>query len=287
MVRCPTHRVATNPPSGNAARSGASTRASGASWRSSALGILGYLAMGWSLSDALFMVVITISGVGYTEVHPLVTTSERTHTMLVIALGMVAVAYTLAGFIQLLTEGEIRRLLGHKRMRRQIEMLTGHTIIVGYGQVGALVGEELAAAELPFLVIDRAADRRPRDRAARVPLRRGRRDRGAGPARRGPETGPRARDGHAVRRRERLHHPDGPPDGPRRDDRGAGRAAEHSEEAAPGRCQPRRPARRDRRAPDRLAPDQPLGRRVRRAGHQAFEPGHRDGGHPDPSRTAR
>ena len=124
-----------------------------------ALGILGYLAMGWDLSDALFMVVITISGVGYNEVHPLLTTAERAHTILVIALGMTAVAYTLAGFIQLLTEGEIRRLLGHKRMRRQIDMLTGHTILAGYGQVGALVGEELAAAELPFVVIDRAADR--------------------------------------------------------------------------------------------------------------------------------
>ena len=124
-----------------------------------ALGILGYIALGWSFSDALYMVVITISGVGYTEVHPLVTPTERAHTMLVITLGIAAVAYTLAGFIQLLTEGEVRRLLGHKRMRRQIEMLTDHTIIAGYGQVGALVAEELAAAEFPFVVIDRAADR--------------------------------------------------------------------------------------------------------------------------------
>ena len=53
---------------------------------------------------------------------------------------MVAVAYTLAGFVQLLTEGEIRNYLGRQRMKRQIESLKGHTIIVGFGRVGVLVG---------------------------------------------------------------------------------------------------------------------------------------------------
>jgi voltage-gated potassium channel len=123
------------------------------------LGILGYVALGWSPFDALFMVVITISGVGFGEVRPMGSSAERIHTMLVIGLGMVAVAYTIAGFVQLLTEGEIRRLLGHQRMRRQIELLSGHTVVAGFGRVGSLVCEELAAAELAFVVIERAADR--------------------------------------------------------------------------------------------------------------------------------
>src|SRR4051794_9337189 len=72
------------------------------------LGTLGYVAMGWSAVDALYMVVITISGVGYGEVRPMASTPERIHTMIVIALGIVAMAYTVAGFLQFLTEGEIR-----------------------------------------------------------------------------------------------------------------------------------------------------------------------------------
>jgi len=123
------------------------------------LGVLGYVALGWTPFDALFMVVITISGVGFGEVRPMGSTAERIHTMLVIALGMVAVAYTIAGFVQLLTEGEIRQLLGHQRMRRQIEMLSGHTVVAGFGRVGSLVCEELATAELPFVVLERATDR--------------------------------------------------------------------------------------------------------------------------------
>lgn len=125
------------------------------------LGVLGYISLGWAPFDALFMVVITISGVGFGEVRPMGSSAERIHTMLIIGLGMLAVAYTLAGFVQFLTEGEIQRLLGRQRMRRQIETLRGHTIVAGFGRVGTLVCEELTAAELPFVVIER------RPRAAR------------------------------------------------------------------------------------------------------------------------
>ena len=105
------------------------------------------------------MVVITISGVGFGEVRPMASTGLRIHTMLVIALGLVAVAYTLGGFVQFLTEGEIRNYLGRQRMRRQIDSLTGHTIIAGYGRVGMLVGEELTGAEVAFVVIERNIER--------------------------------------------------------------------------------------------------------------------------------
>ena len=134
--------------------------------------------------------------------------------MLVIALGMVAVAYTLAGFIQFLTEGEIRRLLGHQRMRRQIEMLTGHTDRRRFGRVGTLVCEELAAAELPFVVIDRSADDSPRSSGTGSSTSTGDATEETSPARRGPGTARVLVTVDAVRRRERLHHPDGPPDGP-------------------------------------------------------------------------
>ena len=126
-----------------------------------AFGTLGYVTLGWSPFDALFMVVITISGVGFGEVRPMGSTSERIHTMLVIALGLVAVAYTLAGFVQYLTEGQIRNYLGRQRMKRHIDDLEGHAILVGFGRIGILVGEDLTAANIPFVVIERSTDRLP------------------------------------------------------------------------------------------------------------------------------
>ena len=123
-----------------------------------AFGVIGYVANGWTASDALFMVVITISGVGYGEVHPLTSAPLRIHTMLVIVFGVAAMAYTLARFVQFVTEGEIRRLLGLQRVRHQIDSLRGHTIVVGCGRMGELVCEELHARELPFVVIERNPD---------------------------------------------------------------------------------------------------------------------------------
>jgi voltage-gated potassium channel len=79
--------------------------------------------------------------------------------MFVIAFGMVSVGYTLARFIQFLTEAEIQNLVGHRRMRRQIEALSGHTVVAGFGRVGSLVCDELAEAELPFVVIELSPER--------------------------------------------------------------------------------------------------------------------------------
>jgi voltage-gated potassium channel len=123
------------------------------------LGVSGYVWLGWTAFDAFYMVVITISGVGYGEVRALRTPAERVHTMLVITFGMVVVGYTLGRFIQFLTEGEIEDLVGHRRMRREIEELQGHTVVAGFGRVGALVCEGLTAAELPFVVIELSAER--------------------------------------------------------------------------------------------------------------------------------
>src|SRR4051812_31072460 len=123
------------------------------------LGVIGYVVLGWNAFDALFMVVITISGVGFGEVRPMGSSAERIHTMLIIALGMIAVAYTIAGFVQFLTEGEIQRLLGRQRMRRQIEMLNDHVVVAGFGRVGSLVCGELTEAGIPIVVIEQAPAR--------------------------------------------------------------------------------------------------------------------------------
>jgi voltage-gated potassium channel len=125
------------------------------------LGVLGYVALGWGWFDAFYMVVITVSGVGFGEVRAIRSTAERIHTMLVIVFGMAVVGHTLGRFIQLLTEGEIQNLVGHRRMRMEIGMLEGHTVVAGFGRIGALVCEELFDAEMPFVVIELAPRKVP------------------------------------------------------------------------------------------------------------------------------
>ncbi|QDV33796.1 potassium channel family protein [Tautonia plasticadhaerens] len=118
-------------------------------------GTIGYVWMGWTWSDALYMVVITISTVGFTEVRPLTTPSVRLHTMIVIGLGTVTVAYVIGAFLSLFTEGELKRILGNQNLRRRLLNLQDHVIIVGFGRMGSLIADELASTGRPFVVIER------------------------------------------------------------------------------------------------------------------------------------
>src|SRR4051812_19650894 len=67
-------------------------------------GVIGYVAAGWTLADGLYMVVITISSVGFGEVRPITYGWLRAHTMIVIVAGMVAVGFTLAGILRFVAE---------------------------------------------------------------------------------------------------------------------------------------------------------------------------------------
>lgn len=118
------------------------------------LAVTGYMSAGWRLDDAIYMVVITIFGVGYGEVQPVETQPLRALTIAVIVGGYGAVLYTVGGFMQMLIDGELNRALGARRMTKGIERISGHTIVCGIGRLGSILAKELAAAEMPFVVID-------------------------------------------------------------------------------------------------------------------------------------
>jgi voltage-gated potassium channel len=122
-------------------------------------GVTGYMLMGWTFIDALYQVVVTVSGVGLGEVRPLNTVGLRVFTMSVIGLGMLSVAFTLGSFVQFLTETEILEYFGRHRMSKHIETLSGHIIVAGFGRLGGLVCDELSSREKPFVVIDQSPER--------------------------------------------------------------------------------------------------------------------------------
>ena len=119
----------------------------------------GYIQEGWSVGDAVYMVVITIFGVGYGEVKPVETASLRALTIAVIVFGYAAAVYAVGGFIQMLVDGEFQSLLRSRKMSQGIANLRGHTIVCGYGRMGSIAAEELLSAGHPFVVIDEDEDR--------------------------------------------------------------------------------------------------------------------------------
>jgi voltage-gated potassium channel len=121
--------------------------------------VFGYILAGWSTLDAVYMVVITIFGVGYGEVHPLETARLKIFTILVIIAGALSVAYIVAGFVQLVTEGEIHRALRTRQMTQGIQNLSNHVIVCGYGRMGQMLVRKLNEDKQAFIILDRSAER--------------------------------------------------------------------------------------------------------------------------------
>ena len=118
-----------------------------------------YWSAGWDLLDAIYMVVITIFGVGYGEVRPLTDPRLKIFTMILVIAGCSSGAYVIGGFVQMVAEGEINRFLGARRMTKGIDQLKDHTIICGYGRVGQIIARELHELSAAFVIVDPNAER--------------------------------------------------------------------------------------------------------------------------------
>jgi voltage-gated potassium channel len=108
--------------------------------------------------ESLFMVVITVSSVGFSESSNLAP-GIQLFTIAVIVFGISATAYTIGGFLQMMTEGEIDRVLGHRRMTRGIERLDAHVIICGFGRIGQNLAKELTRQHRPFVIVEHDLER--------------------------------------------------------------------------------------------------------------------------------
>lgn len=123
------------------------------------MAVIGYLVMGWSLLDAIYMVIITIFGVGYGEVQPLQTPAERIFTIFVIIAGTSSVVYIVGGFVQMVTEGELNRALDTQRKSKTIANLNSHVIICGYGRIGRVLAQHLDQAKQSLIILDNNPER--------------------------------------------------------------------------------------------------------------------------------
>lgn len=106
--------------------------------------------------DALYQAVITVSTVGFGEVHEL-DQSARLFTIVLISVGVAAMIYALGGFAGMLIESSVDRITS-RRKERSLERLTDHVLICGYGRIGVEVAR-LLPTETRVGVIDVDPDR--------------------------------------------------------------------------------------------------------------------------------
>jgi len=121
-------------------------------------GMIGYtLIEKWSLFDSLYMTIVTLTTVGFEEVHTL-TRAGRIFTVILILSGVGAMFYALSVGARVIFEGEIREILGRKKLSKKIEKIKGHYIICGYGRIGKIICREMKHDESSFVVIEKSSE---------------------------------------------------------------------------------------------------------------------------------
>lgn len=121
-------------------------------------GIAGFMLIEeYSLLDAVYMTVITLSTVGFREVVPL-STAGKVLTIFLIVFGFGLVVTIAGSWTRGLLEGELRELIERRRMQRMLAEISNHFIICGYGRFGVRLVRELQQRGLALVVIDRARE---------------------------------------------------------------------------------------------------------------------------------
>jgi len=117
-------------------------------------GTIGYMIIeGYPFFDAFYMTVITISTVGYLEVHPL-SQAGRIFTIVILLINIVAFTFFVTYISRYLLDGELIRQFKRAKMENEIQKLRDHVIVCGFGRNGSECAQVLHENQIPFVVLE-------------------------------------------------------------------------------------------------------------------------------------
>lgn len=108
---------------------------------------------GYSIIDALYMTAITFTTIGYGEVKPL-SGVGRLFTIVIAIAGVTVLLVTIGFVSQEIIDIQLRKILGRRKLEKEVKKLRGHYIICGYGRMGELIAKELHQAKIPFVIVE-------------------------------------------------------------------------------------------------------------------------------------
>ncbi len=111
----------------------------------------------WDFPSAFYMVVITLSTVGYMEVNEL-SNAGRMFTAFLIMAGVGGFVYIAGAFAQLLIDGRLQIMWGKHKMMKEIGKLRNHFIVCGYGRIGHIVVQEMLKEGHDVVVLEQSPD---------------------------------------------------------------------------------------------------------------------------------
>lgn len=129
------------------------------------VGVAGYMLIDhWNLLDSFYMVIITISTVGYTEVHPQ-DAAGRLFTSALIVFGVATMLYGFGVFAETLADNAFGQYRRDRQLQRSLNQLRDHFIICGYGRIGTQIVAEFEDHKVDYVVIDQTEEALVRIRA--------------------------------------------------------------------------------------------------------------------------
>ena len=118
------------------------------------IGILGFMIVeSFTFREALYMSVITISTVGFSEVRPL-SPNGQLFTSVLILFNIATFTYLAAVASYFVIQGRFFKKIQQNFMDRQISKLKDHVILCGFGKYGKEVATHFHDHNIPFVVID-------------------------------------------------------------------------------------------------------------------------------------
>ena len=118
------------------------------------IGTIGYLTIekNWTLLQAIWMTVITVTGVGYDDGD--VSNAGKVFSTFLIIGGFGMYIYCITIATTFLVEGELASFFKHRRMMNAVEKLSNHYIVCGLGDTGVHVLDEMLKFEASFVGIE-------------------------------------------------------------------------------------------------------------------------------------
>ena len=118
------------------------------------IGTLGFRVIeGWPLFDAFYMTLMTLTTVGYGEVHPL-SFPGRVFASFLMLVGVASVLVSFAILGDTLLRLELADYFGRRRRTRMLQQIAGHYIVCGAGRVGRSVVLELLRGGAQVVLVD-------------------------------------------------------------------------------------------------------------------------------------
>lgn len=119
------------------------------------IGIMGYrFVADYTWVEAVYMTIITVTTVGFSEVKPLDSTAQI-FTIFLIVSSVFIFGFAISVVTEFLLGRNSLQLLKKKQVKEKINNLNNHVIVCGYGRNGQQAAEKLEAYNRPFVVIEK------------------------------------------------------------------------------------------------------------------------------------